>query len=48
MAIATEAWLSLVRTQASTVADGDERLVHDTLALAAALLESGRPRLTSF
>ena len=44
MAIATEAWLSLVRTQVSTVAD-DEHLVQETVALATALLEIGRPQL---
>jgi hypothetical protein len=42
--VATEAWLSLVRTRASTLAD-DEHLVHDTAAMAVALLESGRPQL---
>jgi len=41
--MAKQAWLSLVRTQASTVAGDDERLVHETAALAAALLENGRP-----
>ncbi len=44
-AIATEAWLGLVRTQASAVAGDDEHLVHETVALAAALPESGRPQL---
>lgn len=44
-AIATEAWLSLVRAYASTVAGGDEDLVHATAVLGAALLESGRPQL---
>jgi hypothetical protein len=45
--VATEAWLGLVRTQASAVADDDEHLVHETVALAAALMESGRPQLRS-
>ncbi len=45
MVIATEAWLGLVRTQASAVAGGDEHLVPETVALAAALPESGRPQL---
>jgi hypothetical protein len=44
MAIATEAWLSLVRTQVSTIAS-DRRLTEDTMALATALLEGGRPQL---
>jgi len=44
MAIAAEAWLGLVRTQASTVAD-DEHLAQETVALATALLESGRTQL---
>jgi len=41
--VARQAWLSLVRAQASTVAGDDEQLVHETAALAAALLENGRP-----
>ncbi len=45
MAIATEAWLGLVRTQVSAVAD-DEHLAQETVALATALLESGRPQLS--
>jgi hypothetical protein len=44
MAVAIEAWLSLVRTQAALLAD-DEHLVQETVALAAGLLESGRPQL---
>ena len=46
MAIATEAWLSLVRTQVSTVAD-DEPLSQEIMALARALCESDRPQLPS-
>jgi hypothetical protein len=42
-AVATEAWLGLVR--ASAVADADEDLARETVALAVALLESGHPRL---
>ena len=45
--VATEAWVGMVRTRASTVADDDEHLVHETVALAVALLESGRPQLPS-
>ena len=41
--VARQAWLSLVRAQASIVAGDDEQLVHETAALAAALLENGRP-----
>lgn len=44
-AVAAEAWLSLVRTQASTAAGHDEHVARETVALAAALLDSGRPRL---
>jgi hypothetical protein len=44
MAIATEAWLSLVRTQVSTIAS-DRHLTDETMALATALLEGGRPQL---
>lgn len=45
--VATESWLGVVRARASAVADGDEHLVHETMALAVALLESGRPQLPS-
>jgi len=45
MAIACEAWLSLVRAQVGPLADDDEHLVQETVALAAELLESGRPQL---
>jgi hypothetical protein len=45
LGIATEAWLSLVRTQASAVAGGDEHLVQETVALAATLIEGARPQL---
>lgn len=41
--VATEAWLGLVR--ASAVAEADEHLAHETVALAVALLESGHPEL---
>jgi len=44
-AVATQAWLSLVRARVTAVAADDERLVHDTVALAALLLESARPQL---
>jgi hypothetical protein len=43
--VATEAWLSLVRAYASAVAGDDTDLLHETAALGAALLESGRPQL---
>jgi hypothetical protein len=43
--VAEQAWLGLVRIRASVVASGEEHLVHETVVLAAALLESGRPRL---
>lgn len=46
MAIAIEAWLTLIRTQVGTGAD-DERLSREIIALAAALLENGRPQLPS-
>jgi hypothetical protein len=45
LGVATEAWLSLVRTRASAVADGDEHLVQATVALAAILIEGARPQL---
>jgi hypothetical protein len=44
-AVATEAWLGLVRTQAAASAGDDGQLVHETVALAASLLGSGRPQL---
>ena len=43
--VANEAWLGLVRSYASVVAGGEERLVRETVALAAALVESGGPQL---
>ena len=46
MAIAADAWLSLVRTKVSTIAD-DEHLGQEIMALATALLESDRPQLLS-
>jgi hypothetical protein len=42
---ATEAWLGLVRTQASASAGDDGHLAHETVTLAADLLGSGRPQL---
>jgi hypothetical protein len=44
-AVATEAWLGLVRTWVIAIAAGEERLVQETVALGAGLLESGRPKL---
>lgn len=44
-AVAAEAWLGLVRTQATAIAAGDEGLVQATQVLAAVLLESSRPQL---
>jgi hypothetical protein len=40
---ATEAWLGVVR--ASVVAEDDEHLAHETVALAVTLLEADRPQL---
>ena len=44
-AVAVEAWLGLVRARVTEIAAGDERLMHDTVALAAVLVERGRPEL---
>jgi hypothetical protein len=44
--VATEAWLSLVRSRASMLAD-DGKLVRETLALAIELLPDGQPQLPS-
>jgi hypothetical protein len=44
-AIATQAWLALVKTRAIAVAAGDEHLVRETVALARVILESARPDL---
>jgi fatty acid desaturase len=44
-AVAVEAWLGLVRIRATTIAADDERLVQDTVALAAVLIERDRPEL---
>jgi hypothetical protein len=44
-AVATAAWLGLVRAQVTAIAVDDERLVQATMALAAVLVESGRPQL---
>ena len=43
--VAEEAWLGLVRTRASVTVGDEGHLVHETVAPAAALLESGRPQL---
>ena len=43
--VAREAWLGLVRSYASEVTAGDQHLVKQTLELAEALLELGRPGL---
>lgn len=45
-AVASQAWLGLVRNRANALAD-DEHLVRQTVALAVALLESGHPQLSS-
>jgi hypothetical protein len=44
-AVAAQAWLGLVRARVTAIAVGEAGLVQDTLALAAVLLESGRPQL---
>ena len=44
-AVATEAWLGLVRARVTAIAADDERLVQATVALAAVLVENGRPQL---
>jgi hypothetical protein len=44
-AVATEAWLSLVRARVTAIAAVDERLVQDTVALALIILESARIQL---
>lgn len=41
---ATESWLSLVQTQAHAASGSDEHFVHETIVLAIAVLENGRPR----
>jgi hypothetical protein len=43
--VAEQAWLGLVRTRASAVAGDEEHLMHETMVLAAALLESSKPQL---
>lgn len=43
--VTREAWLGLVRSYASEVAAGDQHLVKQTVELAEALLEHGRPGL---
>lgn len=44
-AVATAAWLGLVRAYAIGAAGDDEQLVHEAVALGAALLDSGQPQL---
>lgn len=44
-AVAAEAWLGLVRAWVTTVARGEEQLIGETVALAVALAETGRPKL---
>jgi hypothetical protein len=44
-AVATEAWLGLVKAQVTAIAADDEHLVQATVALAAVLIESSRPQL---
>ena len=43
--VSTAAWLGLVRAYATGAAGGDEHLVHEAVALGAALLDSGQPQL---
>ena len=42
---AVAAWLGLVRIRVTKIAADDERLIHDTIALAAVLVERSRPEL---
>jgi hypothetical protein len=44
-AVAVEAWLGLVRARVIEIEADDERLMHDTVGLAAVLVERGRPEL---
>jgi hypothetical protein len=44
-ALAAQAWLGLVRARVTALAASEERLVQDTVALAAVLMESARPQL---
>ena len=44
-AVAVAAWTGLVRTRVTELAADDERFIHDTLALAAVLVERSRPEL---
>lgn len=44
-AVATEAWLSLVRARVTAIATVEEHLVQDTVALAVIILESARIQL---
>lgn len=41
-AIATRAWLGLVRAWAAVIVPGEERLIEETVALAAAMIKNGR------
>jgi hypothetical protein len=43
--LASAAWLELVKVRVIKISEGDERLVQETIALAAGLLEAGRPQL---
>jgi hypothetical protein len=45
-AVATAAWLGLVRAYATGAAGDDKRLVHETVAMGAALLDIGQPQLS--
>ena len=44
-AVAAAAWLGLVRIRVTEIAADDERLIHDTMDLAAVLVERSRPEL---
>ena len=44
-AVAAAAWLGLVRIRVTEIAADDERLIHDTMDLAAVLVERSRPGL---
>jgi hypothetical protein len=44
-AVAVEAWLGLARARVTEIEADDERLMHDTVALAAVLVERSRPEL---
>jgi hypothetical protein len=44
-AVASEAWLELIRVRVIKISAGDERLVKETTAVAAGMMERGRPQL---